>query len=83
MHLGSVSNQQTRKPEIIITYNATKGSVDTLDQMCQAMNCSRKTKRLPLCLFYIMINQAAVNTYVIYVNNSTEMGSLHQTHIQD
>lgn len=32
-------------------------------------NCNRKTQRWPLCIFYNMMNIAAVNSYVIYVHN--------------
>lgn len=63
------SLHENGKPEIIMVYNATKGAVDTFDQMCGHMNCNRKTQRWPLCIFYNMMNIAAVNSYVIYVHN--------------
>lgn len=44
MYQGSVMNEATNKPEII-TYNWTKGSIETFDQMCQSAMCGRKTKR--------------------------------------
>lgn len=69
MHLEGTVNEETNLPEIISTYNSTKGGVDTTDQLCKAMSCSRKTKRWPLCFFFNMINLALVNSYVIYVTN--------------
>ena len=54
------------KPEIIEFYNATKGGVDTFDQMCSVNFCSRKTRRWPLCILYGMLNAANVNSYIIY-----------------
>lgn len=69
MHQGSSINENTKKPEIIMTYNDTKGGVDSFDQMCNNSNCGRKTKRWPLCLFYNMINIASINSYVLYVHN--------------
>jgi hypothetical protein len=69
MHSGSEVNHTTKKPEIIMAYNSTKGSVDCFDQMCQNKNCGRKTKRWPLCLFYNMLNISSINAYVVYVHN--------------
>lgn len=69
MHSNSEINQSTGKPEIIMTYNSTKGGVDSFDQMCNHMNCGRKTKRWPMAFFYNMINIAGINAYVIYLHN--------------
>ncbi|CAK1587951.1 unnamed protein product [Parnassius mnemosyne] len=62
------------KPDIIEFYNSTKGAVDTFDQMCSGMSCSRKTQRWPLCYFYGMLNMAIINSYVIYVHNNVKQG---------
>ena len=62
-------NQESRKLEIIEFYNSTTGAVDTLDEMCNNMSCSRKTRRWPLCVYYGMINVCLVNAHVIYVHN--------------
>ena len=32
-------NEDSKKLEMIECYNATKGAVDTLDQMCNQMRC--------------------------------------------
>ena len=75
MHTSSgTTNKNTKKPEIIHTYNATKGAVDTFDQMCQNMCANRKTKRWPMCIFYNMINMACINSYVIYSHNVITRG---------
>ncbi|CAH1959283.1 unnamed protein product [Acanthoscelides obtectus] len=71
MHSGSsLICQQSGKPDMIEFYNATKGGVDTFDQMCGHMSTSRKTKRWPLCIFYGMINIASINAFV---NNDHNM----------
>lgn len=62
-------NQRTGKPEMIMYYNQTKGGVDTFDQMCSSMSCSRKTNRWPMAVFYGMMNISFVNSYVIYCHN--------------
>lgn len=53
------------KTDIQMFYNGTKGGVDTFDQMCAALTCSRKTRRWPLCFFYGIINLVMVNAYII------------------
>lgn len=74
-HDNPAINPRSKKPEIIECYNATKGAVDSLDQMCNNMSCSRKTRRWSLSVFYGMINIMLVNCYVIYVHNMTAQGA--------
>ncbi|XP_037940738.1 piggyBac transposable element-derived protein 4-like [Teleopsis dalmanni] len=62
-------NQTSGKPDIILHYNQTKGGVDTFDQMCSLMSCSRKTNRWPMAVFYGMLNISFINSYVIYCHN--------------
>ncbi|XP_055942630.1 piggyBac transposable element-derived protein 4-like [Argiope bruennichi] len=64
-------NKESKKPEIIEFDNSTKGAVDTLDQMCSNMSCSRKTRRWSLCVFYDIINISLVNSHVLYGHNMT------------
>lgn len=66
--VGTV-NDSNKKPTMVEFYNSTKGGVDTFDQMCSIMSCSRKTNRWPMCLFYGMINMAIINSYIIYSHN--------------
>lgn len=68
-HFDSAINETSNKPEIVLNYNQTKGAVDSFDQMCHNMNCGRKTKRWPLCIFYNMLNAASINAFVVYVHN--------------
>lgn len=68
MHDDASVQGTLNKPEIILTYNQIKGAVDTLDQMCQNINCGRKTRRWPMCMFYNILNIASINSYVIYVH---------------
>jgi len=54
------------KPHIILDYNKTKGAVDTVDQMRHKYSVRRGTKRWPLCVFYNMLDIAALNALVIW-----------------
>lgn len=71
MHTQGDIDDQTKKPEVILFYNHTKGGVDTFDQLCHLTTVSRKTRRWPLRIFYGMVDIAGVNTYVIYKCNVT------------
>lgn len=64
----------TGKPEVIAFYNATKGGVDTFDQMCGHYSCGRKTKRWPLCVFYGMLNASCINSWIIHSENVNKTG---------
>lgn len=64
-------NANTGTPTIIHSYNETKGAVDTLDEMCNNVSSSRRTRRWPLCMFYGMQNITYVNAYIIHSFNLT------------
>ena len=61
-----------RKPEIITFFNATKGGVDTVDQMSSLYNCARNTRRWPMVIFYRLLNIAGVNGFIIYCKNGNK-----------
>ena len=54
------------KTDLQMFYNATKGGVDTFDQLCSLSTVSRKTRRWPLCIFYGMLNIAMNNAFILY-----------------
>lgn len=66
MHYSAQTNTETKKPEIIMYYNSTKGGVDSLDQKCALYSVIRRTKRWPTVLFYAILNISSVNSFVIY-----------------
>ena len=56
----------TGKPRIILDYNATKGGVDTIDQMRQEYSCARATRRWTMAQFLFYIDLAAINAFHIH-----------------
>ena len=70
MHDSGVMDEATKKPEIILDYNMTKGGVDTCDKMCASYSVSCVTRRWPLAVFYILMNIADINSWVIYTINT-------------
>lgn len=62
MHDLPELDKASKKSEIILSYNKTKGAVGTVDKMCVAYSVSRITKRWPLALFFVMLNVAGINS---------------------
>ena len=65
-HDNKVAERTDQKPHIILDYNATKGAVDTLDQLVGTYTCKRKSNRWPLVIFYNMLDISAYNAYVLW-----------------
>ena len=81
-HHDNQVDMKTGKPIIILDYNKTKGAVDMVDQMCHKftvkrdflfyisvfyfLQVKRGTKRWPLCIFYGMIDIAALNALIVW-----------------
>lgn len=56
-----------KKPLMILDYNATKGGVDTADQMLRLYTTKRMTRRWPMVVFYNMIDISALNSFIIWI----------------
>ena len=67
VHHNPTVIEQT-KSHIHMFYNATKGGVDSFDQICSSMTCSRKTRRWPVCIFYGLLNIVTNNSFYIHQN---------------
>jgi hypothetical protein len=66
MHCTKTVNMETKKPEIIDFYNSTRCGVDTFDQMAHSYTVARKTRRWPLRYFYGMLDQAGINSMILF-----------------
>ena len=60
---------EQQKPYINTFYNATKGGVDTADQMCATYDVARNIMRWLMVIFFAMLNLAGINSQVIYLGN--------------
>lgn len=76
MHTDRSLNTITKKPEIKHFYSETKYGAGTFDQMCSSMNCGRKTRSQPMCVFYDVIKIAAINSFGIYNSNRNKNGGI-------
>ncbi|UYV67442.1 hypothetical protein LAZ67_5000618 [Cordylochernes scorpioides] len=66
MHHDNKCDKTTGKPDIIMDYNLTKGSVDTIEQMVSNFSTSCRSRRWPLALFYALLDITALNSYIIF-----------------
>jgi len=69
LHSDEISKVEN-KSEIVLHYNKTMGASDTFDQLCHQYTVNRETERWPLRIFYGMLDQAAVNSFVLYTLNA-------------
>ncbi|XP_045456529.1 piggyBac transposable element-derived protein 4-like [Melitaea cinxia] len=66
MHHTKQLDPLTKKPEIIMDYNRTKGGVDEIDKKCSNYSSSRRTRRWPLAIFFRILDLSGVNAYALY-----------------
>ena len=66
MHHDDNFDVETKKPEIVMSNNPTKGGVDSMDQMCHAVTTKRKTNRWPMLLFYNLLDLASTAALVVW-----------------
>ena len=66
-------NADKNKPEIILSYHATKGAVDTFDKMIVTYSCRQNARRWPLNVFFFILDAAALNTFVLYAEKNPEI----------
>lgn len=57
-----------KKPLMITDYNATKGGVDTADQMLRIYSTKRMTRRWPMAVFYNMLDISAMNAFLVWIS---------------
>lgn len=71
-HTNVVDGGEEKKPEIVLDYNATKGGVDTADQLIRTYSVKRKTNRWPVVCFFNVLDIAALNGMIIWILNNPE-----------
>jgi hypothetical protein len=64
-HHDAYLDSKSKKPEIIISYNKSKGGVDTLDHLIELSTCRRKTNRWTFNVLMNMLDIAASNAIIL------------------
>ena len=67
-----ISERDDRKPDMILYYNSTKGTVDTLDQCLHAYSCPIKTNSWSNKLLFNLLDIGAINAFVVFRHNNTQ-----------
>ena len=65
----SVDSGESKQPQMILDYNASKGSAHTFDQNLEELSWHRKIVRWPLLFFLNIPDAAANNAYIIMQKN--------------
>ena len=68
-HQAPMVDSQTKKPEIILAYNATKGGVDVLDAMIASYMGKPALRRWPTAVFFFLLGVAEVNASTLLLLN--------------
>ncbi|XP_071578235.1 piggyBac transposable element-derived protein 4-like [Temnothorax nylanderi] len=55
-----------KEQEIIEFYNSTKGGTDKFDHLCREYSTARKSDRWVVKLFYAMLDQSFINSYILH-----------------
>jgi len=72
MHHDNIVDDKSKKPEIIMDYNRTKGGVDTVDQLCHRYTVKRPTRRWAMYVFYGILDIAAINAFIVFLHNNPD-----------
>lgn len=69
MASNEVTNDASKKPEIITFYNETKSGVDVVDKLCTTYNVARSTKRWPMVI--CLLNIGEISRVIFRGNKNT------------
>ena len=64
-NVSEVAYEAQKKTKAILDWNASKGGVDTVDEMLRSYFTKAASRRWPLAAFFNLINIKALNVYVI------------------
>ncbi|KAF0311053.1 PiggyBac transposable element-derived protein 4 [Amphibalanus amphitrite] len=73
-HETPMVDERTRKPEIILYYNSTKGGVDVVDSMLETAMGKPTLRRWPTAVFFMMLGVAQVNGFTVLLLNRGSTG---------
>ena len=73
MHIGPQTNTNDReagKPEMVVTYNQSKGGVDNLDKLVRGYSSKRKCRRWPYSVALVLVDVAVICAHKMMVSQS-------------
>ncbi|XP_024881294.1 uncharacterized protein LOC112460711 isoform X1 [Temnothorax curvispinosus] len=66
LHQNGKSDPVSGRPQIVEFYNRTKEGTNGFSQFCSLYSCSRGTQRWPMRFFMGMLDQAGVNSGILF-----------------
>ena len=74
-HQAPLVDSRTKKPEIIMYYNATKGGVDVMDSMIESYMGKPALRRWPTAAFFFVLGVAQINATTVLMLNRNQGAS--------
>lgn len=71
-HFKKVSNRPNRNPQLMLDCNATKGTVDTLDEFLNMYTCKRKNNSWPVLIFYNVLHTSIYYSFILWTSIHNE-----------
>lgn len=66
MHHDNTIDEHTKKPEMILFCDSTKGGVDDTEKKCSIYSHSRRTRRWPMVIIYRVLDLCGINAYILF-----------------
>ena len=82
-HSTAEVDKETKKPDIVLFYNDTKGGTDCFDHMCHEYTTARKTLRWPLRFWFGMLDQGGINSMILHNFNSANPNMIRRDFLKE
>ena len=66
-HNRSITEEEDKKPQIILDYNKFKGGLYTMDHLATNYSCIQNARHWPTTLFFNMLYMVAITSYVMWI----------------
>ena len=79
--INYVTKEKIVKPQCILDYNKTMGTVDKVDQVLHTLNSTRKSLKWYKKFFFHLFDLAVYNTFILYNYVTGRNLTFHQFHL--
>ena len=62
----SILDNNKKKSDTVVSYNETKGTVDTYEQMLRLYNTKSESRTWQMYVFYNIVDMALINSHIVY-----------------
>ena len=61
-----ILDNNKKNPDTVLSYNETKGTDDTYDQILRLYSTTSGSRRWPMHVFYNIVDMALMNSHIVY-----------------